>query len=160
QTAGAAGPKPDKDIDELADKLRELVVHNAPNPLFEKGYNWGHTEPVARHIEWHGKGLNVQPSVQYEDRNAGIWRRVKGVADDLDRNLVFDIRNVRNKDDGRKLFDVYAAFDAKIYYDQQTWHRGHRLYSGSVRARVKVKVLLGCVATTKVEFGKSFIPDV
>src|SRR5262245_4993353 len=164
QTAPAAPPKPgsvvgrksDKDIDDLADKLRDLLVHNAPDPLIEKSYNWGHTERVARGLKWH----DGRPSVQYSDKEDGVWRRVKVVADRLDDNLIFDIRNVRDKEDGRKLFDVYASFDARVFYDQQTWHNGHRLYAGSVRARVRVKVLLGCEVTTRVDFGKSFIPDV
>jgi hypothetical protein len=146
----------DKDVVALERSLRELLVKNAPDPLFEKGYNWGHTERVPRGIEWH----DFKPSVQYSDKEDGVWRKVKVVAPNLGDTLVLDIRNVRGKPDGPTVFDVSTSLGVLVHYDQQTWQNGHRLYAGSVRARVRVKVLLTCEMTSKIEFGKSYLPEV
>ncbi len=157
---GVLGLKDDKDVVALERTLRTLIVKNAPDPLFEKGYNWGHTEYVPRGLEWHGKYLPLRPSVQYSDKEDGVWRRLKVIAPNLDDTLLLDIRNVRSRPDGPTLFDLYLSFGVVTLYDQQTWQNGHRLYAGSVRARLRVNVLLTCEMTSHLDFGKSLLPDV
>jgi hypothetical protein len=160
----AADPKPgavpgvasEKDIAALEKSLRELMIRNAPNPLFEKGYNWGHVEWVPRGLEWHG----LRPKTQYSFKEDGVWRKVKVVAPNLSDTLVLDIRNVRDSSEGPRTFDVFTSLGVQVFYDQQTWQNGHRLYAGSVRALLRVKVLLSCEMTSKLEFGKSLLPDV
>jgi hypothetical protein len=157
---GSLGLKDDKDIEALERTLREMIVRNAPDPLFEKGYNWGHLEWVPRGLEWHGKVLPLRPRVQYSFKEDGVWRRLRLTAPNLNDTLILDIRNFRNGRDGTTLFDLDVALGVLVHYDQQTWQNGHRLYAGSVRARLRVKVLLTCAMTTQVEFGKAFLPDV
>jgi hypothetical protein len=157
---GVLALQEDKDIRALEKTLRNLIVKNAPNPLYEKNYNWGHTEYVPRGVEWHGRYLPLHPEVQYSDKEDGIWRKVQVVGDDFEHSLLLDIRNVRSKPEGPTLFDLYLAFNVNVLYDQQTWHNGHRLYAGSVRSRMRVKVLLTCEMATHLDFSKGFIPDV
>jgi hypothetical protein len=58
---------------------------------------------------------------------------------------------VRQPEPGRVLFTTFLSFDADVDYDKQEWNRGLRLYSGELRARMRVKLTLHCEATTRVE---------
>jgi hypothetical protein len=144
--------------DELAGRLRGLLVKYAPETLFEHSYDWGKTRLVADGVEWKGR-LGLKPQVQYKDKNDGVWRKLAVTADDLPNTLILDIRHVRNPEDGKVTFDTFVAFDAKVHYEQQNWESGVKLYAGSARFRVRVQALVKVEVTTRVEPNGTIFPD-
>jgi hypothetical protein len=160
--APAAGPKlpamSEREAHSLAGTFRALLVEHAPHVLYETWPGWGRTDRVARGLKWTGKHP-LRPDVTYKDKNDGTWRHLRATADNLADTLVFDIRHVRNPQPGRMTFDVFVSFDAHVEYEQQNWDSGTRLYSGSARARLRVKLLLACEATTRVEASGGLLPD-
>jgi hypothetical protein len=161
--APATGPKlpalAEREAHALAGTLRALLVEHAPRVLYEASPGWGQTERVARGLHWTGKHP-LRPDVTYKDKNDGTWRHLRVSADNLADTLVFDIRSVRSPQPGRMTFDVFVSFDARVEYDQENWDSGTRLYSGGARARLRVKLLLGCEATTRVVANGGWLPDV
>lgn len=141
--------------DALAGSLRGYLAHNLPKTLYEASPGWGETSRVARGVKWRG----IRPQLTYGEKNDGTWRKIRATADNLPDTLVLDIRNLKERETGRLTFDVFLAFDLKLHYEQQNWESGVRLYSGSARARVRVKVLLGCEMIARLEDGGSVLPD-
>jgi hypothetical protein len=145
--------------DALAGSLRGYLVDNLPPVLFEDSRSWGRTKPV-RVTRWRGKGLQVRPEKVYVEKNDGTWKKVRATAADLADTLVLDIRNFRQPEGGPLKFDVFLAFDLRLYYDQQNWESGLRLYSGSARGRLRVKLLAKCELSARLEDNGSVLPDV
>jgi hypothetical protein len=143
----------------MASALRQLLVDALPDPLFEASPGWGGTRTVANGIKWRGQGIHVHPEIEKTPRNDGVWRKVRVRANNLRDTLVFDIRDPQNPEKGRTTFTVFLSFDARVEYEQQNWDKGVRLYSGSVRARMRVKLTLFCESTTRVEKNGTFFPD-
>jgi hypothetical protein len=143
----------------LAGTFRALLVEHAPHVLYEAAPGWGQTARVAHGLKWTGKHVPLRPQLTYGEKNDGKWRHIRVTADNLADTLVFDIRRVRNPQPGRMTFDVFISFDAHVVYEQQDWDAGTRLYSGEARARLRVKLLLGCEAVTRLEANGSLLPD-
>lgn len=141
----------------LAGNLRAFVLDGLPTPLFEDARHWGMQKPV-RHLKWRGKGLHVHPTIEERPENDGQWWKVKVTATNPRDSLVLDLRDVVKPEDGRLLFTVFVAFDADAQLDRQHWIEGTRLYSGSTRARLRLKASLRCEVTAKLE-GGAFLPD-
>src|SRR5262249_51055032 len=72
--------------------------------------------------------------------------------------LAFDLRDARQAGPGRMTFTTLLAFDARVEYEQQNWRWGVRLYSGSVRARLRLKLALSCEVTSRVE-SSGYLPE-
>jgi hypothetical protein len=132
----------------LSTSVRDYLVHNLPAVLYEKERNWGHTKPPAKGTKWAGKG----------ERKDGKWTRVRVTAPDLASSLSLTIQNMQQPEPGRTTFDVAIAFDAVVDYEQQNWKNGIRLFSGSARARARLKATLACEATSRIDF-KGLLPD-
>jgi hypothetical protein len=167
-SAGAALPLPPPDpvallnpnsLDALSGNLRGYLVRSLPDPLYKASPGWGTTKSVARGVVWRGQGLHVHPEVQGSSKNDGTWRKVRVRADDLADTLVLDLRHVQFPEPGRMTFDVFLSFDAHIDYDHQEWERGRKLYDGSTRARLRLKLALACEATARLEANGSVLPD-
>jgi hypothetical protein len=141
----------------LAGNLRAFVLQALPNPLFEDQRHWGLQKPV-REVKWRGKGLRVHPEVQEVLENDGRWWKVKVTASSPADSLVLDLRDVQKPEPGRLTFTAFVAFDANVEYDRQNWHEGARSYSGSVRARLRLKLTLRCEAQGRLE-GNGFLPE-
>jgi hypothetical protein len=148
-----------KNTDALAGTLRGLLVKHAPRTLYEASPGWGETTRVANGVKWTGKHLPLRPHLMYTEKNDGHWRKFRVTAEDLADTLVFDLRNVRNAEPGRMTFDAFLSFDARVYYEKQDWESGIRLYSGSARVRLRVKLLLRCEVTTRLEGNGTILPD-
>jgi hypothetical protein len=127
----------------LAGKLREALLAALPDPLFEDARKWGLKKAGPR-----GKVYND-----------GRWWKVRVTGRHLSNTLVLDLRDVQQPGGGRTTFTAYLMFDATVVLDRQTWKRGVRLYSGSTRARMRVRLTLDCEATTRLEKGKGLLPD-
>ncbi len=145
--------------DVLAGALRGHLVHNLPSTLYEASPGWGHTTRAANGLVWTGKHVPVHPHVQYSDKNDGDWRKVRITADNLADTLLLDLRNVQRPGPGRVTFDVFVSLDARVAYEHQKWESGVRLYSGGAKAKLRVKALLSCEATTRLESGSQLLPD-
>lgn len=154
-TAGA-GPS----VKELAASLRELLIQELPDPLFEEQKNWGHTASVPKGLKLKGKGLQIHSEVTKEQKNHGTWRKIRVSAVDAPKTLTFDIHDVRKLDQGRTQFDVAINLDAHMDGTQQNWSNGIKLYDGSLRARFRVKLALLCEMTTRIEPKGWLVPDI
>jgi hypothetical protein len=145
--------------DALAGSLRGYLVRSLPNPLYEASPGWGNTRSVVTERKWAGKGLHVHPKVTHELKNHGTWRRVRLTAERLADTLVFDMRDFRPVEPGRTPFTVFVSFDVRVDYEKQNWDSGVRLYSGSTRATLRVKLTLNCEVTTRLEPNGTILPD-
>jgi hypothetical protein len=140
--------------------LRELLVRNLPTPLYEASPGWGRTVKTTTGFRWTGSGLRVHPHARKEDKNDGVWRKVRITAEDLPRSLLCKLRDIQHPEPGRIIFQVLLAFDARVQYEQQNWKAGVRLYSGSARARLQVQLTLDCELSTRLEWAGKIPPDV
>jgi len=157
--AGVAVPESTLSTEKLAANLRELLIQELPDPLFEEQPGWGRTASAATGLKWKGKGLHGHPEVMHENKNQGTWRRVRISAINFPRSLILDIHDVRKVDQGRTQFDASMSFDAHLDATQQNWAKGIKLYNGSLRARFRVKMALRCEVTTRVESEGTLVPD-
>jgi hypothetical protein len=142
-------------LDALSGSLRGILVRSLPDPLFEASPGWGQMKYVARGVEWHG----LLPEVQRSHKNDGTWRKVRFTADRPADTLVLDLRNPQFPEPGRMTFDLFLCCDTHVDYTHQEWKNGRKLYDGSVRARLRVKLNLSCEATTRLESNGSLLPD-
>jgi hypothetical protein len=145
--------------DALAGNLRGYLIEHIPAVLVEDNRHWGQQKFVTRGLEWKGQG-KVLPQAQKSYKNHGVWRRIKVTANNLRDTLVFDLRDVQRTGSDRLTFTAFVGFDARAEYEQQNWRSGVRIYSGSVRARLRVKATLYCEMTTRLDKTNKLIPDV
>jgi hypothetical protein len=145
-------------VDALAGSLRGFLVKAMPSPLYEDTRHWGLQKSVSE-IKWRGKGVHVHAEKVTVMKNDGRWWKVRVTADRLPDTLVFDLRDARIVETGRMTFTAFVSFDTNAEYDRQTWHTGRRTYSGSIRARLRVKLTLHCEATAQLDGGGGFLPD-
>jgi hypothetical protein len=145
-------------VDALAGSLRGFLIKAMPMPLYEDTRHWGLQKPVSE-IKWRGKGLHVHPEKIEVMKNDGHWWKVRVTADRLADTLVFDLRDAHVVEPGRMTFTAFLSFDTHVDYDKQNWHKGRRTYSGSIRARLRIKLTLHCEATAQLDGSSSLLPD-
>ena len=155
QSPAAGAPS----LDDLSASLRTLLVQSLPAILYEASPGWGKTSQVPHSVKWRGQGLRVHPEITKAARNDGTWRKIRLTTQNLERTLEFRLSDLKPAGPDQLTFRVFVAFQAGIDFEQQIWESGVRLYSGSTRARVRVKLPMLCEATIKIEQGKSFLPD-
>lgn len=132
-----------KSTDALAGSLRGFLAKSLPDPLYEDSRHWGRQKRGAL-----GKV-----------HNDGRWWKVRVNAVNPADSLVVDLRDLQRPEPGRTTFTLFLSFDAHVDFDRQTWRGGLRLYSGSTRARLRVKLTLHCEAIAKVVPGGALLPD-
>jgi hypothetical protein len=137
----------DNSPDALAGILRRVLIEALPSPLYEDDRHWGAQKEVHT------------ISGKMKVKNDGDWWKVKVTAPNLADSLILDLREPRQPEPGRLLFTVFLAFDADVDYDKQEWKRGVRLYSGELRARLRVKLTLHCEVTARVEADGTILPE-
>jgi hypothetical protein len=152
--APAAPPGPPGPAAALAGTLRELLIGSLPSPLYEDTSHWGQQKWVAGRTRWRGKGLDIRPEVEQVLKNDGRWWKVRVTASRPAQTLALDVRDVQRPEPGRMLFTALLASDADVEFERQTWKQGVRFYSGSTRARLRVRLALRCEAVTRIEGGK------
>ena len=140
---------------QLALALKPILAANIPETLYEKTDNWGHTVMVPVGLKWRGLRARVTQS----PREHGEWKKLEISAQELKRTLDLKIYDVKAIDAEKQSFKVFLAFQMGVYYDQQNWESGVRLWSGSLRARAQVKLEMECESLLKVELDKNFLPD-
>jgi len=154
----AAAQAPPPGTEKLASSLRGYLAEHLPPVLLEDRGSWGKQKTVARGLKW--KGNKALPRLQRSPRNHGIWRKVKVTPLNPRQTLVFDLRDVRPAGPGRMTFTTFLAFDVRVDYEHQNWRRGVRLYSGGVRARLRIKATLACEVTSRIEQTGGLLPEV
>ncbi len=156
---GAAAQPPagaDDSLETLAAGLKPLLSDALPAVLYEKATNWGHQAPAPDGLRWHG----LRAEVVKTPKNDGKWRKIRVTTHDLPRTLVLNVTDFQPVDDDRQTFKVYLAFEAGVEYEHQNWDLGVRVWSGSVRARLQLKLALECENTLRVEKKKNaLLPD-
>ena len=145
----------DDSVEALAAALKPLLADALPPVLYEKTTNWGHQELAANGVRWHG----LRAEVIKVPRNDGKWKRIRVTAQELPRSLALVVTDFKTVDTDRQTFKVFLTFQAGLEYEQQNWDLGVRLWSGSVRARLQLKVALECENVIRVEQGKGLFPD-
>jgi hypothetical protein len=129
--------------DALAGNLRGFLVRSLPNPLFEDHKHWD--------LRKQGPLGNWQKD--------GQWYRVRVQVVNPADSLVLDLRDVQTPEPGRKTFTLFLCFDATVEVERQHWAMGLRLYSGSTRARMRMKATLNCEAISRTESKGKVLPD-
>jgi hypothetical protein len=147
--------KKDEPLDQLAKALKPLLMDALPATLYEKTDNWDHQVLVPVGVKWRG----IRPQVTKSPRNHGEWKKLIISTQDLPRTLDLKIYDVKTIEAEKQTFKVFLTFQMGVYYDQQNWESGARLWSGSVRARVQIKLDMDCENTLRVEFDKNGLPD-
>jgi hypothetical protein len=147
--------KKDDTLDALAKALKPILVDALPATLYEKTDNWDHQVMVPVGIKWRG----IRPRVTKSLRNHGEWKKLVISTQELPRTLDLKIYDAKSIDSQTQTFKVFLTFQMGVYYDQQNWESGLRLWSGSVRARAQVKLDMDCESTVRVEFDKNNLPD-
>ena len=126
----------------FAGQMRTLVLQLLPDPLFTDDKKWNLQK----------KGPGGRP------HNDGRWVKIRIAHKDIDRSLKLTVDDMV-KEKARKTFTINLSFDAQVDLERQTWKAGLRLYSGSTRARLRVKMALNCELLTRVEKSTSWLPD-
>jgi hypothetical protein len=151
-------PAANPSTEALAASLRNLVLEFMPSPLYEDHKHWG-TQKEVKEVEWKDKGLRVHPEKVKVMKNDGHWWKVLVQAPGLPDKLSLDVRNLQQPAPGQMTFTALIAFDATVDYEKQHWHAGLRTWSGSVRARTRLKLTLDCEVQSRLEVN-GLLPDV
>lgn len=145
----------DEPGDPLAKALKPILIKAMPETLYEKAENWDHQVMVPVGIKWSG----IRPRISESPRNHGEWRKLIISTRNLDKTMDLKIYDIKNVSAEKQTFKVHLSFQMGVYYDQQNWESGARLWSGSVRARTQLKLDMDCENTLRVEFDKNNLPD-
>jgi hypothetical protein len=145
-------------LDALAGSLRGFLIKAMPTPLYEDLSHWNLQKPVSE-VRWRGKGLGVHAEKVEVLKNDGRWWKVRVTGDRLADTLVFDLRDPAQPEPGRMTFTAFISFDTHVEFDRQVWRSGRRTYSGSTRARLRVRLTLRCEATAQLDPGGGLLPD-
>ncbi len=86
---------------ELSASMRTILLGFLPTPLYQDHKHWGGQKEVARGLKWTGDGLDFHAEVQKSLKNDGLWWRVKVTTSDLEKSLVFELRDVQNPEPGK-----------------------------------------------------------
>ena len=144
--------------DALAANLRGLMLQFLPSPLYEDHKHWDQKKEFEE-IKFRGKGLKVKAEKVMVMKNHGVWNKVLVTTPMINETLVFDVRNMHQIDAERIGFTLFLSFNANIDYERQRWDKGNRLWSGSVRARMRVLLTLNCEVQSRMEKSKQSLPD-
>jgi hypothetical protein len=136
------------DINALAASLRGYLAERIPPVLLEDRHNWGHQKQALRGLKRKGH------------KNQGIWRKLTLTSINPPQTLVLDLRDARQVGPGRMTFTTFVALGVRADYEQQNWRAGIRVYSGSVRARLRIKATLTCEVTSRLEKTNGLLPEV
>jgi hypothetical protein len=149
----------DNDTAALSASLRDLLRSVLPDPLYEDQKHWGQQKLVGDGAKWRGQGLHVHLEKQYAMKNDGLWWRVKLRASSKPDGLQLKVTDLSQPEPGRMLFTVQVWMDTDVEYERQRWNEGLRVFSGSIRARMRVKLALHCEVSTRFEFTGGYVPD-
>jgi len=154
--APALGPE---SLSALGSTLRALILESIPDPLHENTKHWGNQREVANGLKWKKKGILLKPEVSKTPKNDGIWWKIKVTSPLLANNLRLELTDPQQTEAGKLAFTANLTMECAIDYDRQNWKAGLRIFSVGVRAKMRLWLTLRCEVETRLEKGKSFIPD-
>jgi hypothetical protein len=140
----------------LADSLRDLIVHNLPEPLYVKTHNWDHKEPAFSRVQW--KGPDGHPKVLRVEKEEGEWTKFQAFALNTTKDLRLNLTNLQLPGEGKTTFDLEFSLPVRFLFERQIWKSGVRLYSGSAKGRLRLALTMHCEVTAGLEKGK-LLPD-
>ncbi len=141
---------------ELEAALKPLLLEAIPKQLHAKEQDWGRQAPTFNGLKWRG----LKPEAQTTLRNDGRWRKINLETRNLPGTLALVVTDLKNVDAEKQSFRIFLAFQVGVLYDHQHWESGIRLWSGSVRARMRVKLQAECETTLRLEPGQGLLPDI
>jgi len=157
---GGLSPAPaqqPENLAQLSQALKPLLVQALPPVLYEKHDNWGHTTMVAHAVRWHG----LRPEIKKTPRNDGTWKHIEIRVRDPKQTVAIRMYGLKQVNDEKQTFKTDLTFACTVEYDQQNWESGVRLWSGSIRARLRVAARLDCENIIRVQPKEnSFLPDI
>lgn len=137
-------------LEKFSEALKSFLIQTMPATLYDKEHNWGHQEMAPRL-----KGLRVVREL----RNDGTWQKVHVTTHDLAHGLELNVHDMHNKGHDRIAFKTFLALPTRVEMEEQVWESGHRLYSGSIRARLRIKLDLDLENTIKLDYKGGLFPD-
>lgn len=154
QTGPAQQPD---ELAQVSQALKPLLIQALPPVLYEKHDNWGHTTMVAHAIHWRG----LRPEIKKTPRNDGTWKHIEISLRNPKQTVAIRMYGLKPIGNDKQRFKTDLSFACNVEYDQQNWESGIRLWSGSVRARLRVNARLDCENTIRTETKEgSFLPDI
>ena len=147
--------KTDDTYEHLAKILKPILIQAMPATLYEKVDNWDHQVMVPVGLRWSG----IRPRVTQSPRNHGEWKKLKITARDPQHTLDLKIQDLKSNEADKQTFKVLLSLEMGVEYEQQNWESGVRLWSGSVRARTRMKFDLDCENTVRLDLDKNGLPE-
>ena len=147
QSAPTAG-----DAAKLSDSLRSLLLRNLPEPLYVKSHNWGHKKPAFSRVQW--KETDGHPEIVHVDKEDGEWTKFQAFALNPARDLALTLTNLQYPAEGKMTFDLGVSLPVRFLFERQIWKAGVKLYSGSVKGRLRLALTMHCEAVATLEKGK------
>ena len=135
------------EAEHLTQLLRGLLLANIPTPMAETAHDWGKQRDVLVGMKWH----KLKPEPNRAMRNDGHWQKVRIEAINPNETLALGIRNITSPEPGKTTFEAFIGMNVRMFYDQQLWKSGVRIYSGETRARCWVALRVICELTSRLE---------
>ena len=131
----------------LTQLLRGLLLANIPTPIAETAHDWGNQREVLVGMKWH----KLKPEPNRAMRNDGHWQKVRIEAINPNDSLALGIRDIVSPKPGKTTFEAFLGMNVRMFYEQQLWKSGVRLYGGETRARCWVALRVVCELTSHLE---------
>ena len=135
------------EAEHLTQLLRGLLLANIPTPMAETNHGWGHQREVLVGMKWH----KLKPEPNLALRNDGHWQKVRIEAINPNESLALGIRDIVSPEPGKTTFEAFLGMNVRMFYEQQLWKSGVRLYGGETRARCWVALRVVCELTSRLE---------
>lgn len=133
----------------LSDIFRKLMISNMPERILEKNHHWGEQREVTIGIYWEKGKILRRPTPMKAQRNEGHWQKLIVTPIHLQDTLQVALTNLKQTP-GKTTFDTRVAMDVRLFYYQQLWKSGKRIYSGESRLRCRSHLDMRCELTSEI----------
>lgn len=131
------------------------VLHAAVPREYENRKQWEKTKNVVVGIG----GKLLDPRIKRKKLRHGTWRRSLVTLVEPEKRLRLELSDVQRPDPSRQQFELSVRARVDLFYQQQEWRRGLRLYSVSGNATADLEMDLSCEMAIVVE-PSLFLPTV
>lgn len=134
--------------------LEKAVFTALPTPLYEGSDHWGDKKKSVNGMKWTPK-----PELQYADKNHGTWRKYRVTLDQpAQDHLKLKVNDVKSLGNNSLSFQIKVDTDVQFDVEQQNWQSGIKVFGGSARGSVTVKMAITCKSKLSIEPGANFLP--
>ena len=123
------------------------VLHAAVPREYENRKQWNKTKDVVTGIG----GKLFKPRVKRKKRNHGTWRRSLVKLVEPQKRLKLEMSEVERPDPSRQTFELSVRARVDLFFQQQEWRRGLKIYSVSGNAMADLEMDLDCEMAIVVE---------